>query len=121
MNRRQFLASVGIGAPAALLAAKLGLYERVRSYFFAPKFGWPGISGVRPQQGGSTGVPPPCTMLVTGMKAPEGWDIAPNGLMSRDGQDSWNTYEHDGGLSLVRIQYFKQHQGIEGRLYLRCA
>ena len=40
MNRRQFLASLGIGAPAAVLAAKMGLLERVRSYFFAPKRGW---------------------------------------------------------------------------------
>lgn len=40
MNRRQFLASLGIGAPAAVVAAKVGLFERVRKYFFAPKQGW---------------------------------------------------------------------------------
>lgn len=40
MDRRQFLASLGIGAPAAVLAAKTGLFERVRSYFFAPRGGW---------------------------------------------------------------------------------
>ena len=40
MNRREFLATLGIGAPAAVVAAKAGLFERVRSYFFAPKGGW---------------------------------------------------------------------------------
>lgn len=40
MNRRAFLASLGIGLPSAVLAEKLGLAERVRSYFFAPKQGW---------------------------------------------------------------------------------
>lgn len=40
MNRRQFLASLGIGAPAAVLATKTGLAERAIKYFFAPRGGW---------------------------------------------------------------------------------
>src|SRR3954464_14471787 len=48
MNRRQFLATLGIGAPAAVLAAKAGLLERARTYFFAPKQGW--IYNASPKQ-----------------------------------------------------------------------
>lgn len=40
MNRRKFLASLGIGAPAAVVAAKMGAFEAARKYFFAPKGGW---------------------------------------------------------------------------------
>jgi hypothetical protein len=41
MNRRRFLALLAVGAPAAVVAEKLGLIERARSYFFAPRGGWP--------------------------------------------------------------------------------
>jgi hypothetical protein len=41
MNRRRFLALLAVGAPATVVAEKLGLLERARSYFFAPRGGWP--------------------------------------------------------------------------------
>lgn len=40
MNRRAFLSLFAVGAPAAVVAEKLGLVERLRSYFFAPRGGW---------------------------------------------------------------------------------
>jgi hypothetical protein len=40
MNRRSFLKLFGAGLPAVAVAEKLGLIERARSYFFAPKGGW---------------------------------------------------------------------------------
>lgn len=40
MNRRNFLRLFGTGLPALAVAEKIGLVERVRSYFFAPKGGW---------------------------------------------------------------------------------
>jgi hypothetical protein len=44
MNRRSFLKLVGAGLPAVVVAEKVGLIERVRSYFFAPAAGWPGLT-----------------------------------------------------------------------------
>lgn len=40
MNRRQFLAFLSVGAAAATVAPHVGLLERIRSYFFAPRGGW---------------------------------------------------------------------------------
>ena len=40
MDRRKFLSLFALGAPAAVVAEKLGLLERMRSYFFAPRGGW---------------------------------------------------------------------------------
>jgi hypothetical protein len=40
MNRRRFLSLLAVGAPAAVVAERLGLYDRIRSYFFAPIGGW---------------------------------------------------------------------------------
>jgi hypothetical protein len=44
MNRRSFLKLVSAGLPAVAVAEKIGLIERVRSYFFAPKGGWKGLN-----------------------------------------------------------------------------
>ena len=44
MDRRGFLKLFGTGLPAAVVCEKVGLLERVRSYFFAPAAGW-----VRPE------------------------------------------------------------------------
>lgn len=46
MNRRRFLSLLAVGAPSAVVAEKLGLYERVRSYFFAPAGGWQKTEGL---------------------------------------------------------------------------
>jgi hypothetical protein len=40
MNRRGFLKLFGAGLPAVVLAEKIGLIEKARKYFFAPKGGW---------------------------------------------------------------------------------
>lgn len=40
MNRRRFLSLLSFGAPAAVVAEKLGLAQRIRTYFFAPAGGW---------------------------------------------------------------------------------
>lgn len=70
MNRRQFLASLGIGAPAAVLEAKLGLVERVRKYFFAPKCGWKPedlyLASMR-----LTAASPRSGVIITGLRSPE--------------------------------------------------
>ena len=42
MNRRGFLKLLGAGLPATVVAEKIGLVEKVRSYFFAPAGGWYG-------------------------------------------------------------------------------
>jgi hypothetical protein len=44
MDRRSFLKVLGAGLPAIAIAEKVGLIERVRSYFFAPAAGWPGLT-----------------------------------------------------------------------------
>jgi hypothetical protein len=44
MDRRKFLSMLAVGAPAAVIAPKLGLIEKARKYFFAPDVGWT-ISG----------------------------------------------------------------------------
>jgi hypothetical protein len=44
MNRRNFLRLFGAGLPAVVVAEKIGLIERVRSYFFAPAGGWKGLT-----------------------------------------------------------------------------
>lgn len=40
MDRRNFLKLVGLGLPSIVVAEKLGLWEKVRSCFFAPEGGW---------------------------------------------------------------------------------
>jgi hypothetical protein len=40
MNRRRFLSLLALGAPATVVAEKVGLIEKVRTYFFAPPGGW---------------------------------------------------------------------------------
>lgn len=40
MDRRKFISLLTLGCPATVVAEKLGLVDRIRSYFFAPKGGW---------------------------------------------------------------------------------
>jgi hypothetical protein len=40
MDRRRFLSLLAVGAPAAIVAERVGLLEKMRTYFFAPRAGW---------------------------------------------------------------------------------
>jgi len=40
IDRRRFLSLLALGAPAAVVAEKLGLLSRLKTYFFAPRGGW---------------------------------------------------------------------------------
>src|SRR5579859_7506574 len=40
MDRRRFLSMLAVGAAASVVAPKMGILERLRSYFFAPRGGW---------------------------------------------------------------------------------
>lgn len=40
IDRRAFLRLAALGLPSAVIAEKMGLAEKSRSYFFAPRAGW---------------------------------------------------------------------------------
>ena len=48
MNRRSFLKLFSAGLPATVVAEKIGLIEKARKYFFAPKGGWQPSLAIRP-------------------------------------------------------------------------
>ena len=52
-------------------------------------------------------------ILITGIQVPAGWEVAPDGLLSLDGQSCFQVYGDDGGLCEERATYYQRFNGIE--------
>jgi hypothetical protein len=96
MNRRNFLSTLAVGAPAVLLAAKIAPLEAIKQdHRFQ-------------NNGASTGI---CKLCGDGITGLQHWGIAPDGLMSRDGQDTFTYYRDDGGPEGY-VRYYYNERGI---------
>lgn len=97
MNRRNFLSLVALGAPAAVIAPKLGLIERARKYFFAPSRRKCGSLPAPTLYGGARS-----GGKVLSLK---GWRVGPDRILSHDGRTLWAHYTDDGSLGPGWVRY----------------
>jgi hypothetical protein len=82
MNRRKFLSLSAFAAGFGVVAPKLALGERVKARLF----------NSFPRRVGD-------------------WDIAPDGLMSRQHQSDFAVYGPEGGLAYETIRYYWRGNG----------
>lgn len=116
MNRRQFLVSLGIGAPAAVLAAKMPMLE-AKPHAFDNHGASSGIcqacGGIAPdhaelidQSGVIAKLVPMRVRQITFIKGWTPWDVAADGLLSHNGVSEFQTYAEDGGLDWKIARYY---------------
>jgi hypothetical protein len=98
MNRRNFLSLLAVGAPASIVAGRIGAIERLRTYFFAPPGGWQNFN-----------------YKYYRVLVPVGWHVDEIGLMTHDytGQSKFTRYGVESGLPEGYVSYFWREGKIE--------